>query len=280
MSRYENYSIKNNIFWTLAVWISSLSTSIQLTPGQWARFSVNMLATLEHTENNKVTKREIVLITAVNWDVLTVTRKYEACPPNDDSDASWKASFSFDWDDTISAYITKWHFDNISESINDLMNNWNDRLRVKSTWWLNISVTPWNARVWTVELYFAWWTATLIDNAINYIMLTGAWTINVSTVWRDTQFCKLAKITTSNWQISSIEHWKIDTVWWVMNASAWFKNINNCIYNWQWELIQFVADWVQYNLTYEYWALKTISFWETLYTISYENWRLVSVVES
>ncbi len=281
MSRYEQYEIKNNVFGTIGTPISSLATTVQLEAWQWARFSADMLATLEHTEDNKVKKREIVKITNVSWDSLTIIRKYAQCPSDDDANTQSQVSFSFDAGDTLSAYIDKEHITQISTSIDDLMNNWNDRLRVKSAWWLNITVTEWNARVWTAEIYYAWWTATLTNNATNYVELTGAWQINVSTIWRDTNFVKLAKITTSWWEITNIEHWKMDTVWGVMNASAGFKNVSNCVYNARWELIQFIADSVQYNLTYERWALKTISFWEALYTMTYSNnGRLVSVVES
>ena len=280
MSRYENYEIKNNVFGTLSAPISSLATTIQLWDWQGQRFSVNQLATLENIENWKVMKREIVLITAINWDVLTVERKYAPCPANDDANTQSQVSYAFSADDTISVYIAKEHFDEISYSINDLMDNWNDRLRVSWTGWLNIKITEWNARVWTAEIYYAWWTATLIDNTTNYVELTGAWQINVSTIWRDTKFVKLAKITTADGAITNIEHWKMDTVGGVMSASAGFKNVSNCVYNARWELIQFIADSVQYNLTYERWALKTISFGEALYTMTYSNGRLVSVVES
>lgn len=279
MSRYQQYEIKNNIFWTLAVWISSLSTSIQLTTGQWARFSANMLATLEHTENNKITKREIVLITAVNWDVLTVTRKYEACPPDDDSNTSGKTSFSFDWDDTISAYITKWHFDNISRSINDLYDNWNDRLVAMPTWWLWIQITAWNVRVWNQEFSYNWWTATLTDNATNYIMLDWAWTIIIDTSWRNQQYNKIATAITSWWAITSLYQWKIDSIGWQIGWDAWFKNITSTTYT-KWYLTQFIADWQEYNLTYELWRVKTIQSWEKTYTMTYYNGRLIWVVES
>jgi len=280
MSRYENYEIKNNVFGTLSAPISSLATTIQLWDWQGARFAVNMLATLEHVESNKVTKREIVLITNISGDVLTVVRKYAQCPSSDDANTQSQVSYSFDTDDSLNAYIAKEHFTQISQSINDLMDNGNDRLWVKPNGGLSITVTAGNARVGTAEIYYAGGTATLTDNATNYVELTGAGTINVSTIGRDTKFDKLAKITTADGAITNIEHWKMDTVGGVMSASAGFKNISNCVYNSNWELVQFTADSVVYNLTYELWALKTISFGEALYTMTYSNGRLVSVVES
>lgn len=280
MSRYEQYEIKNNVFWTIWTPISSLATTVQLEAWQWARFSADMLATLEHTEDNKVKKREIVKITNVSWDSLTIIRKYAQCPSDDDANTQWQVSFSFDAGDTLSAYIDKEHFTQIGKSINDLMDNWNDRLYTTWTWWLNISVTEWNARVWTSEIYFPWWTATLTDNATNYVMLTGASQITIDTTGWNTDFAKLALITTSWWQITSLVRWKMDTVGWVMSSKAWFRNVSNCVYNARWELTQFVADSVTYNLTYERWALKTVSFGQTTYTMTYSNGRLVWVVES
>ena len=283
MTRYENRIMKNNVFATLSTAISSIGTTIQVTTWQWQRFwnDFPQIATLESFDWTwKVVKREIVEITWRTNDAMTVVRAFAPCPSNDDANTQSQSSFSFSPDDKISLYIPKEIFDRISASINDLYNNWNDRLRVKSTWWLNIEVTEWNARIWTSEIYFAWWTATLTDNATNYVELTGAWLINVSTIWRDTKFCKLAKIVVSSGEITSFEHWKMDTVGGVMSASAGFKNISNCVYNWKGELIQFVADSVTYNLTYELWMLKTISFGEALYTMTYQNGKLVSAVES
>lgn len=133
MSRYTNYEMANNVFGTLSTPISSLATTVQVEAGQGARFGVNMLATLEHIESNKVTKREIVLITNVSGDSLSIVRKYAQCPSNDDANTQGQVSFNFDPGDSISVYIAKEHFTQISLSINDLMDNGNDRLRVKPT---------------------------------------------------------------------------------------------------------------------------------------------------
>ncbi len=282
MSRYENYIMKNNVSSELYAPISSLATTIQVKSWQWARWWTDfpVLWTIEHIEDWKVKKREIIRITARSWDYLTVVRWVAPCPPDDDSNWQWITTFSFDSDDIIHLYITKEHFDQIKLALDDLMDNWNDRLYTTWTWWLNISVTEWNARVWTAEIYFAWWTATLTDNATNYVMLTGAWQITIDTTGRNTDFAKLALITTSWWEITNIVRWKMDTVGWVMSSKAWFRNVSNCVYNTRWELTQFVADSVTYNLTYESWAVKTVSFGQTTYTMTYSNGRLVWVVES
>ena len=117
MSRYTNYHMRNNVFSELYAPISSLATTIQLKEGQWERRWNNfpILATLENIEEWKVLKREIVKITARNWDYLTVIRWSAQCPPNDDSNVQWSTSFSFNSDDKISLYIPKEIFDNIQD---------------------------------------------------------------------------------------------------------------------------------------------------------------------
>ena len=214
MSRYENYAIKNNIFWKLAVWIGSLSTSIQLNTGEWARFSVGMLATLENIVQNEVKKREIVLITAIDGDVLTVTRKYEACPWSDTDNTSGKVSYSFSTDDTISAYITKWHFDKINESINDIYDNWVVKLRTDVVSWLQIKVNAWPVWVWSSYYDFDWWTLTLDDNTTSYIMIDEDGNLISSTDGRDDSATKVSIVTTSNWAVTGIQDWRLWTIWW------------------------------------------------------------------
>ncbi len=213
MSRYENYEIKNNVFGTLSAPISSLATTIQLWDWQWARFSVNMLATLENIENWKVMKREIVLITAINWDVLTVERKYAPCPVNDDANTQWKVSYAFSTDDTISAYIDKEHFDEIDKSINDIYDNWVNKLRTEVVSWLQIKVNAWPVLVWSWYYDFAWWTLTLTDNATNYIEIDQDWLLTANTTGWNDKSTKISKVTTSWWEVISIEDWRLWTVW-------------------------------------------------------------------
>jgi len=213
MSRYENYSMKNNVFWTLAISISSLSTSIQLNNWQGARFSENMLATIEHIEDDKVKKREIVLIIWISGDVLTVQRKYWSCPPDDDSNTSWKVSFSFDVDDTISAYITKEHFDIIDKSINDIYENWLDKLRTDVVSWLQIKVNAWPVLIGSVYYDFAGGTITLTNNATNYVEINENGVLVANTTNWIEDNTKIAKITTSWWEVISIEDWRLWTVW-------------------------------------------------------------------
>lgn len=282
MSIYRNYEARNNVKSELYAPISSLATTVQVASWQWERRwnTFPMLATLENIDTSWVVqKREIVLITARSWDTLTITRKYASCLPSDNDNTQWATSFSFDIGDSISNYIAKEYLDKINEAINDIYDNWDERIKAIPTWWLWIEITDWNVRVWSEEYYFAWWTATLNDNATNYVMLDWAWQISINTTWRNQQYVKVATIITSWWAITSIQQRKIDAIWWVLWWSSWFKNISDCIYK-TWLLIYFIADWEEFNLTYERWRLKTIVSWEKTYTMTYKKWKLIWATES
>lgn len=282
MSIYRNYEARNNVKSELYAPISSLATTVQVASWQWERWwnTFPMLATLENIDTSWVVqKREIVLITARSWDILTIIRKYAPCLPSDNDNTQWATSFSFDIWDSISNYIAKEYLDKINEAINDLYDNWDERIKAIPTWWLNIKITDWNVRVWSEEFYFAWWTATLNDNATNYVMLDWAWQIFIDTTWRNQQYLKVATIITSWWAITSIQQRKIDAIWWELWWWWWFKNISNTIYK-GWLLTYFIADWEEYNLTYKNWRLLTIQTWQKTYTMTYKGWKLVWSVES
>lgn len=282
MSLYANYNMRNNLSSELYAPISSSATTVQVKSWQWQRRWTDfpIIATLEKTNSEwKVLQREIVLITARTWDVLTISRKAFDCFPTDDDDVMMKKSRSFDEWDVLSNYVATEYIKKINDAIDDIYDNWDERIKAIPTWWLNIEITDWNVRVWSEEYYFAWWTATLNDNATNYVMLDWAWTIHIDTTWRNQQYVKVATIITSWWAITSIQQRKMDAIWWVLWWSAWFKNISNCQYSW-WLLIYFVADWEEFYLTYQAWRLKTITSWEKTYTMTYSWWKLVWSVES
>lgn len=280
--RYDQFILKNNVFAELYAPISSLATTIQVKWWQGARFwnAFPQLLTLENFDQNwKVLKREIVKLTGVSWDYLTIERGAYPCPPSDDANAQWTATFSFDADDKISLYIPKEIFDRIADAIIDLYDNWNDRVFITWTGGLWIQITAWNVRVWNEEFEYSWWTATLTDNATNYVMLDWSWTIAIDTAWRDQKKVKVATIITSGGQIQSLKRRKIDAIGGELGGGGWFKNISNCVYK-QGLLVQFIADWQEWNLTYERWRIKTATTWEKTYTMTYSKWKLIGAVES
>ena len=282
MSLYKNYEMTNNLSSTLYAPISSTATSLQVEAWQWDRWWNNfpIIATLEKFEWNKVVQREIILVTARAWDVLTITRKAFPCFPTDDENTQILKAWSFDSWDTISNYIAKEYIDKINNAIDDIYDNGDERIKAIPTWWLNIEITDWNVRVGSEEFYFPWWSTTLNNNATNYVMLDGAWQITIDTTWRNQQYLKVATIITSWWAITDIKQWKMDAIGWVLWGAAWFKNISNCIYK-NWLLIYFIADWEEFNLSYTPdWRLKIIQSWEKTYTMTYKNWKLIWSIES
>ena len=281
MSLYRNYEARNNVKSELYAPISSLATTVQVATWQWDRWwnTFPMLATLENVDTNGVVqKREIVEITARSWDTLTIVRKFAPCLASDTANTQWATSFSFDAGDTISNYIAKEYLDKINQAIDDLYDNWDERIKAIPTWWLWIQVTDWNVRVWNEEFHYNWWTTTLTDNATNYVMLDWAWVIHIDTAGRNQKYTKVAKITTSWLAITNIEQWKIDAVGWEIWWQAWFKNVSNCVYE-NWFLVYFIADWEEFNLFYNKWNLYKIVSWEKTYIIDYQNWKLISTQE-
>ena len=280
--RYDQFILKNNVFAELYAPISSLATTIQVKAWQGARFwnAFPQLLTLENFDDNwKVLKREIVKLTGVAGDVLTVVRGFAPCPPSDDANGQWQSTFSFNADDKISLYIPKEIFDRIADAIVDLYDNGNDRVFITWTGWLWIQITAWNVRVWNEEFEYNGWTATLTDNATNYVMLDWSWTIAIDTAWRDQKKVKVATIITSGGEIQSMKRRKIDAIGGELGGGGWFKNISNCVYE-KWLLVQFIADWQEWNLTYEMGRVKTATSWEKTYTMIYSLWKLVGAVES
>ncbi len=280
--RYDQYILKNNVFAEIYAPISSLATTIQVKSWQGARFwnAFPQLLTLENFDDTwKVLKREIVKLTGVSGDVLTVVRWFAPCPPSDDANGQWQSTFSFNADDKISLYIPKEIFDRIADAIVDLYDNGNDRVFITWTGWLWIQITAWNVRVWNEEFEYNGWTATLNNNATNYVMLDGAWTIVIDTTWRDQKKAKIATIVTSGGEITSLKRWKMDLLGGEFGGGGGFKNISNCVY-FQWRLVEFIADWQHWVLTYERGRLKTATTGEKTYTMTYSNWKLTGAVES
>lgn len=282
MSIYSNYEARNNVKSELYAPISSLATTVQVASGEGERWGniFPMLATLENVDGDGVVqKREIVKITARTGDVLTIVRKAFPCLPSDSANSQGSVSFSFNIWDTISNYIAKEYLDVINEAINDLYDNGDERIKAIPTGGLGIEVTDWNVRVGSEEFYFEWGTATLNNNATNYVMLDGAWQIIIDTSGWNQQYLKVATIITSGGNITSIQQWKIDAVGGQLGWSGGFRNISNCVYK-RGLLVYFIADWEEFNLTYEKGRVKTITSGEKTYTMTYASGKLVWSVES
>lgn len=141
--------------------------------------------------------------------------------------------------------ISATRLQNINQDLDDIYANWTDRLKVWVVSWLQIEIWKWVYKVWTNEWQYSGWTATMTNNATNYIMIDGTWTIQQSTVNWNSDYAKLAIVIASGWNITSVENWKNDVIGWPWsevdktvftfvageNISAW-----QAVYlsNWSW----------------------------------------------
>jgi len=111
-----NYKETNLAKWQLSAWISAANTTLNLKAWEWDLFpsvfpfiiKVEQYDNTSTLENKPVTKREIMRINNKVWDVLTVTRWFEACPANDTATTQTSTAFSFDADDYIYHVETAW----------------------------------------------------------------------------------------------------------------------------------------------------------------------------
>lgn len=101
------YANKNNLRSELTANIWVLDTTISITAWEWTLWEADTVACLEHYESDICTKREMVKITAINTDTLTVTRWFATCVMNDNTKAQGNTSQTFSTGDFLSVYLSK-----------------------------------------------------------------------------------------------------------------------------------------------------------------------------
>ena len=101
----------NVVFSELTADIWKNDTSITLKTGEWALFTWWMVATIEQLQDDwkTATAREVVLISWINGDTLTITRWYEKCVMNDTATPKvmWNEKQTFTSWARISVYVSK-----------------------------------------------------------------------------------------------------------------------------------------------------------------------------
>ena len=100
-------SNKNNLRSELTANVWVLATSISITAWEWVLWENNMVACLEHYENDICTKREVIKITAKNNDTFTITRWFADCIMNDQTKQQGHGSQEFVVGDYLSLYLSK-----------------------------------------------------------------------------------------------------------------------------------------------------------------------------
>lgn len=176
--------------------------------------------------------------------------------------------------------ITAVRLNEINADVDDLYSTGSDRLKVWATTGLNIQIWAGNYRIGSAEGVYAGGTTAVTNNATNYVMLTGAGTLNISTSGWNTNYLRLAKVIAAAGAITSIEVWRPDAVGWVLGGWG-FKNITLTTYT-NWQLTSFVWDGVTYTLTYTVsGAIKTITNGANTWTASYNSsGNFIGLVES
>jgi len=107
---------------TKCVWVYWASdTSIVVTTWEWALFPTTFPfeLTWEHYEWWVVTKREIINVTNIVWDILTITRANQICVQDDSANPKVRSNnaYSFSDGDFISQYVTETEYNAINTAI-------------------------------------------------------------------------------------------------------------------------------------------------------------------
>ena len=160
-----------------------------------------------------------------------------------------------------------------NEDLDDLYAVGDDRLKIKSEGGLDISIFPGNWRVGSAEGYYNPTSDgdspyTLTDNAVNYIMMTGAGEIFISNAW-NANHARIAKVTTASGAITQIENWRPDLLGGVLGGGG-FTSITSCVYDILGQLTSFIGNDINYTLTYSNSRLSTVSNGSTTWTINYD----------
>lgn len=113
---YSNANnLKSEIVWS----VSANDSTVSITPGEWVLRADNTVACLEHYENEICTKREVIKITSISDNTLTITRSFAVCVMNDKTKEKGDTAFSFDEWDFVSMYLSKELRESITNAVVD-----------------------------------------------------------------------------------------------------------------------------------------------------------------
>ena len=215
--------MKNNartqIVWTLG----ASDTTMIVKTWEWLLFGTDypIRATLEQYTNQVVTKREIIDITWISWDVFTITRAVEECVQNDSADPKTRTQdqYSFqDWD-FLSVYVTEDYYTDIE--LNKLNKSWwvRDTLTADSISWVDDN---WNESFLEFDRV-ADDGKVLTVNPVSWVSLETP----IVPVWSEKSF-ELSKPLTAWELVQILNDWKIDGI--IENIwELWTANVFNSV---------------------------------------------------
>lgn len=300
---YSNANnLKSEIVWS----VSANDSTVSITPGEWVLRANNTVACLEHYENEICTKREVIKITSISDNTLTITRSFAVCVMNDKTKEKGDTSFSFDEWDFLSMYLSKELRESLTDWVGDNQTAYEtmlENLAVPRTC-INNCLTTRQSAIDTAYRTKFWWVAwfwngsdwdcvisedTFLDawREYNFRNLTicpdvlvrfegaGVPTINV----RD-KFCNLWTIELKAPYVNSasiLECWcscwkevcNKPTDWGACCGGAWWAN-GWCVWEpWtetSWWKWWGVIDWT------EWWEPDWLNWWEWAYPTNRCNW--------
>lgn len=178
---------------------------------------------------------------------------------------------------SVGNWITSARLNAFNADIDDLYSTWSDRMklyRLTTDPAFQVSIGAGNYRVGSAEWQYAGWNVTVGASTTTYIMLSSAGAIVTSTSGWNGQNAKIWKVVSNGSWITSIEIWRNDLVGGELGAAG-FQNITSTTYTWR-KLTAFTADGVNFTVAYERWVLKSISNWSNTWTLTRNQWKLVS----
>ncbi len=251
---------RNNRIWQ--IWAKLLPTDWIMKVLWWKEnyLEVGMVLNLIKVQNWVVSQREIVKITWITLNVISIDRAYEPCPINDNAITDTQTELEFDTNDYFTLNVTADDFDDIIAEI-ELKANDNEVVHYA----LNETIT-WNKT-------FTW--DVISDNFIwNGSWLTGIQSLTPSTsfdleLWEDVWIWKAV----SKWVDWKAYLWGINFIW--ITQSSWTTwqviKINKDYDNNQSGLT--IWDFYDYSITtwdiIDWTSFKAISTTELVYDVSY-----------
>lgn len=269
------YANKNNLRSLLTANVSTSATSISITAWEWILRDTDTVACLEHIENEVVTKREIIKITAKSTDTFTVTRWFATCIMNDSTKAQWNTKQSFSTWDYLSLYLSK-------------------ELRESITAWIPINQTAYNTMRGRITSVQNCLTANIdtwkqcVSNAYDncyWFAWYGDWSDGDCVISEDTI---LDASRTYNFQNLSICQWvtvrffgdgvpKIrvyDTLTncWVIDTRWWYIP-NNCVFNENWKFFCSLCNKTAWDICTNLCLWQGWSGWYAYYWSGWCGWN-------
>jgi len=212
-------NIENNIKFQLWNWLSA-STESNLLVVKWWKEALLPPVPFELTlakfnPNWIIIQREIVLVTAKEWNSLTITRAYEACPINDSAIELSQEAFLFDEWDYAFMSLTAEMLKNI---YTELWLKANDLQVVHKTW----DETIWWNKTFTWQIFWDWSNLTWIvaevkSSSLNYML------------W-------------SNWEIwKAYSLWNYEQLVWWTTINFWSTTISEVAQSFYWQDIDLTS---------------------------------------